>query len=219
MAEIVRYATPVFRLSFPDLYKSVSVDGGEPKFGCSAVWTPGDFTEKEKLLWKKIRGAMNEECKSRFKKGIKDMPSNFKDGVRDGADKSDLEGYGEGTKFASLTTKMRPGLVDVAKRTIVTPDDIKMIERLEAEDKPYVIDEGDIIYPGCYARATVVVYSYDNKSKGVSLGLMNLQKVKDGERLDSRSDAAEDFDDDYLEDDDDNLLDDDLDDDIDELDD
>jgi len=209
MAEIVRYATPVFRLSFPALYKAESYDGGEPKFGCSAVWDPAKFTDKEKLLWKKIRGAMNDECKARFRKGIKDMPSNFKDGIRDGAEKADMEGYGKGTKFASLTTKMRPGLVDVAKRSIVTPDDVKMIEKFEEQDKPYVIDEGDIIYPGLYARATVVVYSYDNKSKGVSLGLMNLQKVKDGERLDSRSDAAEDFDDDYLEDDDDNLLDDD----------
>lgn len=185
MAEIKRYQTPVFRLSFPQLFEPKAFGEGEPKYGCSAVWTPGDFTDKEKKLWSAIRKAMDEECKSRFKgKGIKDMPANFKDGVRDGAEKADLEGYGDGTKFASLTTKMRPGVIDRAKDKI-GPE--------EGNDEE--------IYPGCYCRATVTVYSYDNKSKGVSLGLMNIQKVRDGERLDSRTDAAEDFDDDLPEED------------------
>lgn len=186
MAELVRYQTPVFRMSFPHLFKAESVDGGEPKYGLSAVWTPADFTPREKKLWARIEKAMNDECKARFKKNVDDMPSNFKYGIRDGKDKADLEGYGKGTLFASLTTKMRPGVVD-------------------REKDPISPDEGneDEIYPGCYARATVVVYSYDNKSKGVSLGLMNVQKVKDGERLDSRTDAADDFDDDFLDDDDD----------------
>ena len=212
MAELVRYTTPRFRVSFPELFKAQSYDGGEPKFGCSAVWDPRKFSDKEKILWKKLRKAMNEECKSRFKKAIADMPGNFKDGIRDGSEKADMEGYGEGTKFASITTKMRPGLIDLRKRNILLPEDEKLIEKYERDDTPYVIDEGDIIYPGMYARATVVVYSYDNKSKGVSLGLMNLQKTGDGERLDSRTDAADDFDDEFLEDDDENLLNDDDDD-------
>jgi len=192
MAEIKRYVTPVFRVSFPNVFEARSVDGGAPKFGVSAIWTPSKFTDKEKVLWKAILGALNTEAQSRFKKKFKDLPANIKRGLRDGSEKPDMEGYGEGTKFASLTTKMRPGIVARDGKTKIS------------------VEEGnaDEIYAGCYCRATVTVYGYDNKGKGLALGLMNLQKVKDGPRLDSRTDASADFEDD-LEDgeEDDNLLD------------
>jgi hypothetical protein len=187
MGEVVRYPTPVFRLSFPSLFEAESYDGGPPKFGLSAVWDLSKFSDKDKKMWKGIKAAMDAESKARFKKPLKDLPSNFKIGIRDG-----LEGYGEGKKFANLTTKMRPGVIDANKNKIGP-------EEGNAEE----------IYPGCYCRATITVYSYDNKGKGIALGLMNVQKVADGERLDSRSDASEDFDDDiddaWLEQDDDDI--------------
>lgn len=187
MAEIVRFQTPVFRASFPHLFKAQApMEGsGEPKYSVSAVWTPADFTDREKQLWQKLMKAIDDECKSRFKKGLKELKAlnaeggNYKLVPRDGKAKADLEGYGEGTVFASLTTKMRPGVIDRDKNKIA-PE--------EGND--------DEIYAGCFCRATVTVYSYDNKGKGVALGLMNVQKVKDGDRLDSRTDAAEDFEDD-----------------------
>lgn len=176
MAEIKKYVTPVFRLSFPHLFQADSYDGGEPKFGCSAVWTPADFTASDKKRWKAIMGALDEKAKETFKKPWKDLPANVRRGIRDGAEKADLEGYGEGTRFANLSSKMRPGIIDLEKNDI---------EEADGE-----------IYPGCYCRATVSIYSYDNKGKGVAIGLQNVQKIKDGERLDSRTDAADDFDDD-----------------------
>ena len=192
MAEVKRYVSPVFRLSFPALFEAESYDGGAPKFGCSAVWTPSKFSDKDKKRWKAMLGALDAESKVRFKKAWKDLPANIKRGLRDGAEKADMEGYGDGTYFASLSTKMRPGVVDKDRDPI----------------EPGNTDE---IYPGCYCRATVTVYSYDNKGKGVALGLMNIQKVADGERLDSRTDAADDFEDDidegWLEQDEDDFLD------------
>lgn len=221
MAEIIRFTTPVFRASFPHFFKAQSgPEGGEPKYSVSAIWTPGDFTDKEKALWKKILTALDEEAKKRFKKSMKDLKAlnaeggNFKLVPRNGATKADMEGYGDGTVFANLTTKMRPGLIDLQKRPIVSTADEAMIQKYEDEGRDYVVDDnGSIIYPGCYCRATVTVYSYDNKGKGIALGLMNVQKVKDGDRLDSRTDAAADFDDDLLDDLDDgteDFLDDDL---------
>ena len=192
MAEVKRYVTPVFRLSFPNLFEADSYDGGPPKYGLSAVWDLSKFSDKDKKKWKAIRAAMDEESKGRFKKPIKDLPANYKVGIRDGAEKADLEGYGEGKKFANISTKMRPGVIDKDKNKIGP-------------------EEGnqDEIYPGCYCRATVTIYSYDNKGKGVALGLMNVQKVAEGERLDSRTDAAEDFEDDvdsaWLEEDEDDI--------------
>jgi hypothetical protein len=190
MAEVKRYKTPVFRLSFPALFEAKSYDGGEPKYGCSAVWDPSKFSDQDKKLWKELEAAIDAESMNRFKKKAKDLPANFKQAVRDGKEKADLEGYGDGKRFASLSTKMKPGAI--------------LLDKTDGS--------ADDFYPGCYCRATVTVYSYDNKGKGVALGLMNIQKVKDGERLDSRTDAAEDFDDEvdasWLEDgDDENLLD------------
>jgi hypothetical protein len=182
MAELVRYQTPIFRVSFPAMFKAESYDGGEPKFGLSAIWTPARFSDKEKALWAKIMKGLDDEALAKFKKKWNDLPANVKCGLRDGAEKPDLEGYGDGTMFASLTTKMRPGLVDRNKLPIIREDEK---ERYQSEGKEFSEEE---------------FYSYDNKGKGVALGLMNVQKVRDGDRLDSRSDAASDFDDDFLED-------------------
>lgn len=180
MAEITRYVTPVFRGSFPSLFVATAMDEkAKKKFGITAVWTPAKFTVSDKKRWKAIMAALDAECMAKFRKHWKDLPANFKTGVRDGAEKADLEGFGDGTLFANLGTMMRPGVIDAEKNRI----------------GPEQGNEDDI-YPGCYCRATVTVYSFDNVSKGVALGLMNVQKVADGERLDSRTDAEEDFEDD-----------------------
>lgn len=183
MAEVKRYVTPVFRVSFPNLFEAKAMTGpdgkpGQPKFGLSAVWDPSKFTEKEKELWKILGAALNGAAQEKFKCNFKDLPANVKRGLRDGNEKADLEGYGAGTRFANITSKMRPGVVNLAKEPI-GPEH----------------GNADEIYPGCYARATVTVYTYDKIGKGIAIGLMNVQKVKDGGRLDSRTDAAEDFED------------------------
>lgn len=50
------------------------------------------------------------------------------------------------------------------------------------------------VYSGCYMRATLTAYAYDKGGgKGVSFGLQNLMKVKDGEPLSSRATAENDF--------------------------
>lgn len=176
--QTVRFLTPPFRLSFPNLFEAKAMNAqSKPKFGCSAVWTPSGFSDADKKLWSAITAAMNEESKRAFGKLVKELPSNYKKGLRRGDEKEGMEGYGPGTVFANLTTKMRPGVVDKDGTTAIGPEE----------------GNADLIYPGCYCRATVTVYSYNNKGKGIALGLMNVQKIKDGERLDSRTDASEDF--------------------------
>lgn len=179
MAEVKRFLTPVFRGSFTNsVFKAESYDGGEPKYGITAIWDPAKFSAKDKKRWKAIMAEVDSECLARFKKKKDDLPGNYKHGVRDGEEKADLEGFGKGKLFASLTTKLRPGVVDRDKN-------------------PISHEEGntDEVYSGAYFRATITVYTYDNKGKGWSLGLMNLQKVADGERIDGRTDAAGDFED------------------------
>jgi hypothetical protein len=188
MAEVKRYVTPPFRLSFPSLFEKSSYNEGTPKYGGTAVWHPSLFTESDKKRWKVLMAAVDEASKAKFKKPWKELPANIKRGIRDGAEKADLEGFGEGTLFANITTMMKPGVIDRAK------DENGEFIKINEENG----NTGEI-YPGCWCRATVTVYSYDNVGKGIALGLMNIQKVKDDARLDSRTDASEDFEDEDLD--------------------
>lgn len=77
--------------------------------------------------------------------------------------------------FATASSKQRPGLVDRNKQPILTEEEF---------------------YPGCWARATVTAYSYDNVGKGVAFGLHNIQKLGDDENFTGRVAAEEDFGDD-----------------------
>lgn len=176
---VTKLQTPVFRVSFPAVFEPKSFDGGAAKYSTAAIFDPARFTPAEKKLWQAMLDLADEVSMERFKKKMSALPANFKRALRDGAEKADLAGYGEGLMFCNLSSKMKPGLIDRDRTIITNPEDF---------------------YPGCYARATITCYSYDNKGKGVAFGLQNLQKIADGERLDSRTDAAEDFDSDVDDD-------------------
>lgn len=173
---VLKVQTPIFRVSFPTVFEAKAMEEGQtPKFSVCAIFDPSKFTAKDKELWKGMQTLADNVSLERFKKKLNDLPGNFKKPFRDGAEKSDLAGFGEGKIFSNFSSKMRPGIIGLDRTPILTPDDF---------------------YPGCYARATITCYAYDNKGKGVAFGLQNLQKLKDGDRLDSRTDAADDFGDD-----------------------
>lgn len=57
-------------------------------------------------------------------------------------------------------------------------------EPLVVDAKRQVITREEDVYSGCYARALVNPYAYDNKmGKGVGLGLVGVQVTRDGERI------------------------------------
>lgn len=190
--ERVRLVTPPFVLSFPSLWTPRKPDEGEgkPKFLATAIWTPGKMTDGEKGLYRALLAELDKEARAVFGTAWKELPDNVKRGLRDGRAKADVAGYGEGTRFANMSSLNRPGVVDKRKNPIGP-------EHGNEEE----------IYPGCICRATVNVWSYNDKYKGVGIGLLNLQKLADGDRLDNRVKAEDDFDDDidsrFLDDDDD----------------
>lgn len=173
-----KVVTPIFRVSFPNVFTPSSYDGGPPKYGVSMLFTPAQFTDADKKAWEAMKALANEVSQEAFKKKLNDLPANFKRPFRKGEEKEGLDGYGPGVIFVNATSKMKPGLVDRNKQDILNQEDF---------------------YAGCYARATVVAFAYDNKGKGVAFGLNNLQKVKDGESFSGRVDASEDFEDDLSE--------------------
>ena len=65
-----------------------------------------------------------------------------------------------------------------------------------------ILDRSEV-YSGCYARVSLNFYAFNsNGNKGIACGLGNIQKVRDGEPLSGRTNAADDFatleDDDFL---------------------
>lgn len=55
-----------------------------------------------------------------------------------------------------------------------------------------LMDKADF-YDGCMARVSYRAFAFDNESKGVSLALINVQKIDDGKRLSGDPSAEEDF--------------------------
>ena len=65
-----------------------------------------------------------------------------------------------------------------------------------------ILDRSEV-YSGVYARVSINFYAFNsNGNKGIACGLGNIQKIRDGEPLGGRTNAADDFatdvDDDFL---------------------
>lgn len=172
MSENTRIVTPPFRVSFPHVFEKNQYGDNEPKYSIQMLWDPSKFTVKDKKAWKLIKERLNEVAEETFKKPYNKLPANVRKPLRDGAEKEHLEGYEEGMVFASASSKQQPGLIDRDKQDIISDSDF---------------------YAGCYARATITVFPYTEKGKGIAFGLQNIQKLGDGESLTGRV-AAEDED-------------------------
>ena len=68
---------------------------------------------------------------------------------------------------------------------------VKAVHLLQAAQ--VILDRSEV-YSGCYARVSLNFYAFNsNGNKGVACGLGNIQKVRDGEPLGGRTNAADDF--------------------------
>jgi len=119
------------------------------------------------------------------------IPPSLRKPLRDGdVERPDNPEY-EGMWFLSATSDRKPGVVDRNGEELTNDDEF---------------------YSGCFTRFLVNFFPYAAAgNKGVGCGLNHLQKVKDGERLSGRGDAASAFNDDFeFEDDEENDDEDDL---------
>ena len=90
------------------------------------------------------------------------------------------KGYPEGSAFVNARSDSKPGIVSV----IPGPD-----------GKPTPITDESKVYPGVIVNVSGDLYAYGKSgNNGVSFGLGNVQVVRDGDRLDSRKNAADEFD-------------------------
>lgn len=182
-----KLTTGIFRLSFPSLFKATtprnSGADAKPKFSLTMLFPKDtDLRDLRRMAFDafaKKFGENRDKWPGNFKKlDFKSYVTDSTDGVwpfRDG-DSQGYDGY-EGMVSIKASSDMRPTVVDNHRQPIIEEKDI---------------------YPGCYCRAVVTAYGWENSGKkGVSFGLLAVQKVRDGEPFTRRYDPNdfEDYDD------------------------
>jgi hypothetical protein len=165
--------TPVCRLSFPTLFKPRAVEeGGKLKYSATLIF------DKEAQASAQFK-AMKLACAVAVKKKWGDLTADKSAALHNPFIKAEklkkpMSGVNPGDIIVRVSSEHKPGLVD--RRNNVVADETTF-------------------YAGCYVLASLNAYAWSNKLKGdgVSLGLNNLQWVKNGEPLGGRMPASADF--------------------------
>jgi len=142
---------------------------GEPKFSISLLWPKAELKKLDEL-----KAAIIEVASAKFgDKAVEQLRSGkLKYPIRDGNVERPDDPVFADQVFVTASSTSQPGIVD-------------------GKVKP--VFEKDEAYSGCTFRASVSVFAYDNVTKGVGIGLSNLQVIKKGPRLDGRKNAEQDF--------------------------
>lgn len=168
--------TPSFRVSWPNIFKAKKNElNGKEEYSLVALFKKGEDLAV-------LKAAVQAVVEVKWGKDKKKWPALLKLPFRDQAERAKTNddgktvmpaGYEEGAIFITLKSAQRPGVVDQKVQPILDPSEI---------------------YAGCFCRATVRAYTYDQKgNRGVAFGLQNIQKVKDGDPISGKSRAEDDF--------------------------
>lgn len=174
MANVV---TPEFRVSFPVVFAPRKNElNGKMEYSIVALFKKGEDLSK-------LKKACQEAIEKKWGVDQKKWPKNLRLPFRDQNEREKLneetgkmflpDGYEAGAIFLNLKSSQKPGVVDQKVQPI--------------------IDQAEF-YAGCYAIASVNPFAYSQAgNNGVSLGLQNIQKVRDGEPFGGRTKAENDF--------------------------
>lgn len=158
-----KVVTPKFRVSFPQLFEPRAAAEGQEPKYSITMLFDEDADLSE--LKESIKEAVREKWGDK-------PPKNLRNPIRDQGEK-EYDGYIKGRPFIRASSKLRPGVVDAQVQPILEPSEV---------------------YPGCYARASVRAFAYDVAgNRGVAFGLLNVQKLADGEPLGTRTRPEDDF--------------------------
>lgn len=169
------------RWSYANVWEPKSINGGVPKFSVSLIIPKSDKKTIEAI--KKAIQAAYKEGEAKLKGNSRSVPplESIKTPLRDGdTERPDDEAYAN-SFFLNANSTTQPGIVDANVQPILTRSEV---------------------YSGVYGRASINFYAFNsNGNRGIACGLNNLQKIRDGEPLGSRTSAEDDFAD-FTEDDD-----------------
>lgn len=161
--------TPEFIASYSHVWEPQETPNGKLKFSISMVFPKGtDMSTMQKAAEEAVVKKWGEN-RSKWPKGLK-MP--FRKGDDDRAD----DPIYAGSIFINASSDKAPGIGEIVNGRV----------------QP-IINQMDF-YSGCMARASVNFFAYDQAgNRGVGVGLQNVLKVSDGDRIDGRASVEDDF--------------------------
>ena len=164
---------PDTRWSFANVWEPKSINGGTPKYSVSLIIPKSDTRIVAKI--KAAIEAAYHEGEAKLKGNGKAVPplSVIKTPLRDGdTERPDDPAYAN-AYFINANSATAPGIVDANCQPILNRSEV---------------------YSGVYGRASINFYAFNsNGNRGIACGLNNLQKIRDGEPLGSKSRAEDDF--------------------------
>lgn len=168
--EKCRVLTPEFRVSYPHVFKPQGMKGQTKKSYSVVMLFPKDADIAG------IKNAMKMAKIQAFGEDPKKWPKELKSPVTDGDNPkhADKEGYaGHWAIKASSNEDQKPGVVDQNVEPII---------------------DANQFYPGCFARASLLAYVWDNEfGKGVGFILDHVQKMREGKSFGGKPQASEVF--------------------------
>lgn len=161
------------RFSYVQVFEPKSINGGDEKYSVTLLIPKSDADTYQRIM-AEINKCLQENLAGTFK-GV--MPANPSLPLYDGDGlRQSGEPFGpecKGHWIISAKTNVAPEVVDANCNPIISKSEF---------------------YSGCYGRASLRFYAYNqNGNKGVGCGLGNVQKLEDGQPLDGRTTALEDF--------------------------
>jgi hypothetical protein len=167
------------RFSFCHIFEpDTPQGGGDPKYSVTLL-----IPKSDAVTIGKIKAAMRA-ARENFvaRNGAASLPTNpvhtlhDGDGQRPGGD--DFGPECKGCYVITVSSKQKPVIVDSFRNEITNPAEV---------------------YSGCYGRASINFYGYNRAGKkGISAGLLSIQKLHDGEPFGTVG-SADDFNDGYTD--------------------
>lgn len=180
-----KVVTGKVRFSFCHIFEPQEPQGGgEPKYSVTLLIPKADTATIGKIK-EAMAEARENFCKRNGANALPQKPVHTLhdgDGIRDNGDQ-----YGpecKGCYVITVSSKQKPVVVDNMRNPVTDPAEV---------------------YSGCYGRAAINFFGYNsNGKKGISSGLLSVQKLHDGDPFGTVG-SADDFDDDFsdLDEDDD----------------
>lgn len=161
-----RVVTGKVRLVYPYLFQPRPNDEGKEKYSVQII-----IPKSDTKTVKAIKDAMIEAAKTRFGNDV-----NLRDVymvLRDGDEEGKGEAY-DRAYFANCNNQSKPGVVDENLQKVIDPDKVKS---------------------GDWGRVSLnaYAYTYGKNTKGVSLGVNNVQWLEEGEPVGAWTRAEDDF--------------------------
>lgn len=157
------------RLSYANVWEPKADQRGRLKYSCSLIIPKSDTRTIQA-----IEAAIEEAIDAGLGKfnGKRPKTSAIKTPLRDGDLERDDEAYAD-SMFLNASTTTPPQIVDARVKPILDREEV---------------------YSGCYANVSVNFYAFSvDGNRGIAAGMGNIQKVRDGARIDGRVSAENEF--------------------------